>query len=552
MPSSIRSHSSGYQSLHDDNEKEPKDYRDRTARRQLIIRRVVAAVVSFIFIYSVLRVVNLVHRSVLKNDPGLRPIETLNSPSGSLKSKLETCSDTASPSHPPPARPPSPVNLWASLTIKETSEIQRWLEHPARSLNLTRGKESRPSDNTIFIIETFYPPKASALAYFDSLTDSKEVKPPARYARVTIHHGSGLPSPGDPIPQVKDYLVGPLPIGNGSATTIRELNEIYHLSRIPYNARGMVNGIEFSDAWKLIYGELREAIEDLLNSTIRGKPSDGLVVSGSGPWSFDGSFRRLWTTFKKNVPGSWIQATGLYIYLDMGGTDTSLWKFTKVVYNNQYFKSVSAFLEAYRNGSIKRYPPPSPPSSALSNYTTDRTDTTWSSRNRRGERRDLDHLPGPRSVAFAGLRFRVNRELGYVSWMGWGMYLGFDRDMGLSLWDVRFQGERVVYQLAPQEALAHYAGADPIQSSMSWQDRYWGMGQFVSNMLPGYDCPHNAVYLPATTRTPLGSTTVERAICVFEHDTERPLTRHTSYVDGEFGAVKGYVLVVRSITPVGK
>ena len=64
-----------------------------------------------------------------------------------------------------------------------------------------------------------------------------------------------------------------------------------------------------------------------------------------------------------------------------------------------------------------------------------------------GPQRDLDHLPGPRSVSFAGLRFRVDRDQQYVSWMGWGVYLGFDRDMGLSLWDIRFRDERIVYEV---------------------------------------------------------------------------------------------------------
>jgi hypothetical protein len=46
-----------------------------------------------------------------------------------------------------------------------------------------------------------------------------------------------------------------------------------------------------------------------------------------------------------------------------------------------------------------------------------------------GARRDLDHLEGPRSVPFSGLRFRVDQQNQFVSWMGWEMYLGFSRDM---------------------------------------------------------------------------------------------------------------------------
>lgn len=51
---------------------------------------------------------------------------------------------------------------------------------------------------------------------------------------------------------------------------------------------------------------------------------------------------------------------------------------------------------------------------------------------------------------------------------------------------------------------------------------------------------------------PLGSIRRERAICIFEHDSGRPITRHTGYDKGEFGAVKGYQLVIRSISTVGK
>lgn len=55
-----------------------------------------------------------------------------------------------------------------------------------------------------------------------------------------------------------------------------------------------------------------------------------------------------------------------------------------------------------------------------------------------GPRRDLDHLAGPRTVPFSGLRFRVDSEQQFISWMGWEFYLGFDRDMVRlsSLWSV--------------------------------------------------------------------------------------------------------------------
>jgi len=136
--------------------------------------------------------------------------------------------------------------------------------------------------------------------------------------------------------------------------------------------------------------------------------------------------------------------------------------------------------------------------------------------------------------------------------MGWGFYLSFDRDMGLGLYDIRLQNSRIIYQLAPQEAMAQYAGNDPMQTSTAWLDRFFGMGLAVRDLMPYYDCPAEAVYLPATTMSPVGSFRREKAICVFESDSGRPITRHTGWMEGEFGATKGYVLTVRSTSTVGK
>jgi primary-amine oxidase len=116
----------------------------------------------------------------------------------------------------------------------------------------------------------------------------------------------------------------------------------------------------------------------------------------------------------------------------------------QVVYNHQVFDSVDDFVSAYKNGTLVRM-------AKSTNEKDERpVDRSWSSRQRpitpEGGR-DLDNLPGPRSISLAGLRFRVDREAQYISWMGWGFYLGFDREMGMSLWDVRFKNERIAYEV---------------------------------------------------------------------------------------------------------
>ncbi|CAA7259438.1 unnamed protein product [Cyclocybe aegerita] len=431
---------------------------------------------------------------------------------------------------PQPASPPAPINPWASLEVSEFSQIEDWLFEDARGLNLTRSTQSVSSDNVIFLIEAYYPPKDETLAYLEDPASSPS---PERFARVTIHHGGWK----DPV--IKDYLVGPLPIT--SRTTIRPLVDIYHRKDIPFNARGLSQLTELPQFLGKAVAPIASAMEELFGGSIRGQENDTLVAGMSGPFSFDGKFRRLWMTWRRNTAGSFILPVNFYQYVDFSGTDPSQWKILKTMYHGQVFPTIDSFLEAFRNGTLIRHKDQADPN----------LDLSWTQRKRIGVDRDLDSLPGPRSVSFSGLRFRVDRERQYVSWMGWCMYLGFDRDMGLNFWDIRFRGERIIYQLAPQEAIAQYAGNDPMQATTAWLDRHFGMGSMVRNMITHYDCPQEAIYLPATTYSILGNVHVERAICIFEQDTGKPLTRHYGYEEGEFGAVKSYVLTIRSTTTVG-
>ncbi|THU91056.1 amine oxidase catalytic domain-containing protein [Dendrothele bispora CBS 962.96] len=508
--------------------------------------------------------------------------------------KLEQCKSSL----PPPAKPPAPVNLWTPLTVAEISHIRAWLEHPDRKLNLTRVSQFYPfssssqilsstnstaipslAHNNIFLIESYPPPKAEALAYLDS-EDPYKATPPKRYARVTIHHGAEHPNP-----MIRDYLVGPIPyirdgeVRNGGAgnrkedeeeMTLSHLKDIYHLENgtIPWNARGFLNAVDFNVLWRQTQTPgLVEALEDLFNVSLSSNSTSSkptLTAGASGPFSFTGSFRRTWLSFRRDLPGAWLHPLNFFQYVDMSGTDPSKWYIRKIVYNWQMFGSVEEFVGAWRDGTLIRTSLPSSPSSSTSS-------TNWTTRDRllsNGHPRDLDHLPGPRSVSFAGLRFRVDFATQYISWMSWGFYLSFDRDMGLSLWDVRFVnpnsttstrgpkaggGKRIIYQLTPTEALAQYSGNDPMQTTTAWLDRYFGMGTAVRNLIPYYDCPAEAVFLPATSMTPTGTVKRDRAVCVFESEGggARPITRHTGWLKGEFGATKGYVLIVRSVSTVG-
>lgn len=48
------------------------------------------------------------------------------------------------------------------------------------------------------------------------------------------------------------------------------------------------------------------------------------------------------------------------------------------------------------------------------------------------------------------------------------MSVRFTRDTGMRLYDVKYKGERIIYELGLQEAIAHYAGNDPHQSGTAY------------------------------------------------------------------------------------
>jgi primary-amine oxidase len=70
--------------------------------------------------------------------------------------------------------------------------------------------------------------------------------------------------------------------------------------------------------------------QDLFNATVTGQTNDTLVAAMAGPWSFDGSFRRGWVSWRRNVPGPWIHPINFFQYVDVSGSDPNQYKLLKV------------------------------------------------------------------------------------------------------------------------------------------------------------------------------------------------------------------------------
>lgn len=129
-------------------------------------------------------------------------------------------------------------------------------------------------------------------------------------------------------------------------------------------------------------------------------------------------------------------------------------------------------------------------------------------------------------------------------------YLSSNRYLGLQLHNVVYKGQRIIYELGLQEAVAHYASAsDPFQASNAYLDSEYGLGETAFQLVSGFDCPAYATYLNTSYYAGETTHTHPSSICLFEFDTGYPIQRHTAptYVS----VTKNIVFVVRSVSTVG-
>jgi primary-amine oxidase len=116
------------------------------------------------------------------------------------------------------------------------------------------------------------------------------------------------------------------------------------------------------------------------------------------------------------------------------------------------------------------------------------------------------------------------------------------------LHEIRYKGDRIIYEIGLQEALAHYAGNDPVQSGTAYLDTFYGFGPYAFELIGGYDCPTYASYLNSTFYTEETTHTHVNSICIFEHDAGYPISRHTNMDYAT--ATKNIFLTVRCMPSV--
>ncbi|KAH8594285.1 copper amine oxidase [Bisporella sp. PMI_857] len=413
-------------------------------------------------------------------------------------------------------------NVWADLTQDEVKAVREFM-FTRTDLNLTRSRESFRFDNNIRLIEVLRPNKSDVLAYLNGNS-----APPIRWARVVINDGV------KEYPQVTNYMVGPLPIDN--STRIEPLIYCFNSDRnFVYNPMPTYPVlVEWVATFAL---NITDVLEELLDGTV--DPLDptspenlGLATSFT---SLEDHKLMLWLQFYRDDPYSeaaTLLPQGLYVKVEISTKDTNNWKPSTCYYNRVVYDSVNELRKAMGKIHFEK--------------TEINRPGDWSNTEDFDDRISSREKPPPLMIQPQGSRFLVDKEQKYVSYMGYEFYVTTAAATGMSLYDIRFHGDSVIYEVGLQEAMAHYAGDDPQQGALEFLDTTFMMGANLQELVPGYDCPAYATFLSATFSVGDSTVTKKNTICIFEYTGDHVLQRHSGME--HVTVSRNSYLIVRSVS----
>ncbi|KAJ6118214.1 membrane copper amine oxidase [Penicillium samsonianum] len=418
-------------------------------------------------------------------------------------------------------------NIWADLSDREVVDVLKHVHSVASDLNLTAAVNATLWDNFVHGIELSRPTKKDALRFITGVSE----KPTPRYARIAVHHGTSSEVYWD------EYIVGPLPVSEDT-----KINPVEYRHRTELeHARNLVpDAISFKHWPYSIAQSVADITQDLLGSTINadGKlDPDGLEMSFRDPWVKDGRILR-WCSFQRagsRAEAGTLLPQGLYVKLDTTGRDPNKWKVLRWYYNGHLYHSTEDFRAAWQSPGFDKLPP---------NH-----DGPWTTIEEFSSHVYEREKPAPIMIHAGGPRYQLDRHAQYVSWMGFTFYWSFAQATGITLFDVRFQGDRILYELGLQEAMAQYAGSDPLQGAVAYLDSFFGMGRAMFELVPGYDCPAYADFMDTIIYDAERTQRRQKTICLFEYTADYPLQRHSTsfYVS----ISRNNYLVLRTTAVVG-
>lgn len=418
--------------------------------------------------------------------------------------------------------------MFADLTVREMKAVRSYL-HDIPELELTSAHSKTLKKNSILLMELHLPRKHEALRALDR----GQARPP-RQARVVIQFGNHTK------PTITEYIVGPLP-----SPTSHVVKTFKGSRPIRFESRP-ITAVEYEHMQNILE-KITAKAHRLLFETTGGfsfmNCSDRcLTFSDIAPRGLAPGERRTWIMLQKFVEGYFIHPVGFEVLVNHRDLNPKKWTVEKVWYNNMYFDSVEELVEKYESGSIEKVKLPD-----------HEDDDLYSTYIPRGHSNTATNIHGPKLVEPQGPRYHIDRN--FVEYAGWSFAYRVRSSAGLQVFDLRFNGERIAYEISLQEAIAFYSGDTPAAMQTKYIDAGWAMGSSSFELAPGIDCPEIATFVDLyhyfDTDKPVRHM---NALCIFEMTTAMPLRRHfnSNFKGGYnfYGGLENSVLVLRTTSTV--
>lgn len=433
--------------------------------------------------------------------------------------------------------------IYNMLTASEIDSVVSWMLINS-GLNLVPYDDADLyQHNYITYVYLAEPVKAEALAY---LATGKNR--PGRFAHVhvSLANYQGTAS-------MRQYFVGPI----DGTMSLSEPLSFGGINTVPFDAR-QTSTKEYDHLDTLILdvmGQIESEMRDSYGTSYYAECPDDFCLTYSDT-SPRGPKRDITLWFLFDVEAFFANPVGFYLTFSMGGRDTTKHRLKLIVYNGQSFPTIADFKSAYaaENGLIKLANRPLNQVLYNNLYGVD-----WASlvkapnangvHTGRGVRtRRNSNIAAPQVQEPGGKRFTVQDS--HVDYLGWTFNIGHTPISGLKLYNVRYRGHRVAYEIGLSEAIAVYSGVhDLVQAATVYGDTAWGLGASANQMVRGIDCPSTGILQSVNFLWDAGeTTTIDNTICIFENAGQTPLRRHSN--GDSYGGLATHSLVVRIVLPV--
>ncbi|CAL8305324.1 unnamed protein product [Merluccius merluccius] len=432
-------------------------------------------------------------------------------------SKAPKC--TRTPRFPPKAKHDPRSAVFADLTREEYTQVQDYMR---KGLGVSTDALTEPSQDFLFLIELSLPKKASALSYLDA-----GGPPPTREATAVVFHGTRG--------HIKEYVVGPLP----DPTYHRDVTEERYGTQLHINARTVTVG-EYHLLFKMldeqVFAKLGALMKDSFDVDVDQKDERRrrrLNAFEQMPRGRKSGDRSTWISYFRDVSGMYIHPVGFEVLVNHASVNASDWRVERLLYNGRYFESVDELKAKYAAGDVSKIVYKETPDYG-----------------------SLKPRSGPLQVApqqyyAEGKRFSVGGN--HVLYLDWSFAFGLSSLTGMRVFDVRFGGRRIAYELSVQEAMSVYGAVSPGLALTKFLDSSIGVGRFAHELTRGVDCPYDATYVTTHRYIDVAAPTrFANSICVFEHNVGQPLRRHfADFFGNSYGGMVNSALVFRTITAIG-